>query len=152
MATTAEASATRIAAPVHLWIIGGASLLWNSIGAFDYLMTQLRADWYMERFSPELLAYFYSYPTWAIAAWALGVWFSFAGSAALLLRSRFAVHLFVVSLVGLVGTTLYTNVLSDGMAAMDSGIGYVIFSIAIWLILIGLLAYSVVMTRRGVLR
>jgi hypothetical protein len=87
--------------PLHLWVIGGVTLIWNGFGAFDYLMTQLRVDAYMSSFTAEQLEYFYSYPAWAVAAWATGVWFAFGGSVALLLRSRFAVPIFAISLLGL---------------------------------------------------
>ena len=43
-------------APVHLWIVGGLSLLWNAFGAFDYLMTQLQVEAYMSQFTEEQLA------------------------------------------------------------------------------------------------
>jgi hypothetical protein len=152
MAETVAAPPTKSRTPMHLWIIGGVSLLWNAMGAFDYLMTKFRVEFYMSQFTPEQMEYFYSFPAWAVAAWAVGVWFAVGGSAALLLRSRFAVHLFGISLIGLAATTLYTNVLSDGMAAMGDSIGYLIFSAVIWLVLIGLLWYSITMTRRGVLR
>jgi len=26
--------------PIHLWVVGILAILWNSIGAVDYLMTQ----------------------------------------------------------------------------------------------------------------
>ena len=29
-------------APMHLWIVGVLSLLWNAMGVFDYLATKLR--------------------------------------------------------------------------------------------------------------
>jgi hypothetical protein len=29
-------------APVHLWIVGFLSLLWNGFGCYDYLMTRMR--------------------------------------------------------------------------------------------------------------
>ena len=152
MAHSVAATSTAHRTPVHLWVVGVVSLLWNLVGAFDFLMTQLQAEWYMGNFPPEQLAYFYGFPAWAVGAWATGVWFSVGGSVALLQRSRFAAHLFAVSLIGLAGTTFYTNVLTDGMAAMGGSTGYVLFSLAIWAIGIGLLIYSVAMTRRGVLR
>ncbi len=138
--------------PVHLWIVGGVSALWNAFGAFDYLMTKLRAEFYMGNFTAEQLDYFYNFPAWAVAAWAVGVWFSFGGSIALLLRSKFAVHLFGLSMIGLAITTVYTNVLTDGAAAMGEGSGYAIMSVVIWVVLIALLVYSIAMRRRGVLR
>jgi hypothetical protein len=139
--------------PVHLWIIGVLALLWNGFGAFDYAMTMFRVEAYMSQFTPEQLDYFYSFPTWAVAAWATGVWSAVGGSLALLLRSRFAVHLFGLSLLGLVVTTIYTNVITDSTAVMgDDLMVYVIFSVIIWIVLIGLLWYSIAMSRTGVLR
>ena len=71
-------------APLHLSIIGIVSLLWNSMGAFDYTATQLRLEFYMSNFSEEQLAYFYGFPAWAKAFWAVGVWCSLLGSLFLL--------------------------------------------------------------------
>lgn len=152
MATSVENRPYAARTPVHLWIVGAMAVLWNAVGAFDYLMTKLRVDAYMGQFTAEQLEYFYAFPAWATAAWALGVWCALGGSVALLLRTRFAVHLFSLSLLGLALTTVYTNIITDGTAAMGESVGYLIFSIAIWVILIGLLVYSIMMRRRGVLR
>ena len=37
--------------PKHLRIVGAIALLWNAMGAFDYLMTETRNDAYMRQFS-----------------------------------------------------------------------------------------------------
>jgi len=34
-------------APWHLWLVGIMGLLWDSMGAFDYLMTQTQNESYM---------------------------------------------------------------------------------------------------------
>ena len=60
--------------PKHLWIIGVLALLWNAMGAFDYLMTQTENEGYMSNFSPEQLEFFYGFPAWLVAFWALAVW------------------------------------------------------------------------------
>ncbi len=152
MALTQSRRPARARTPLHLWIVGILAVVWNSFGAFDYLMTQLEAEWYLANYTPEQLEYFANYPAWAVALWAIGVWFAVGGSVALLLRSRFAAHLFGISLFGLAGTTVFTNFISDGAGAMESGASYVVFSIVLWLVLIGLLIYAVTMHRRGVLR
>jgi len=54
-------------------------------------------------------------------------------------------------IVGLVGTSIYTMVLTDGTAIMG-GPSVMIFSIVLWLITIGLYVYSRAMARKGVLR
>lgn len=149
-ATTASRSVA-VKTPLHLWFVGTVAVLWNAVGVFDYLMKKLEVSWYMAEFTPTQIEYFANYPAWATAFWAIGVWCALGGSIAILLRSQAAVPLYAFSLIGLAGTTVYTNFMSDGMAAMD-GFGYVLFSLAIWVILVGLLLYSLAMRKRGVLR
>ncbi len=139
-----------VKAPIHLWIIGIVSLLWNAMGAFDYTATQLRLDFYMSNFTEEQLAYFYGFPAWAKAFWAIGVWFSLLGSIALLLRRALAAWLFGAAIIGLVGTSIYNFVLTDGAALM--GDGAVAFSVVIWAIALFLYFYSAAMARRRVLQ
>ena len=136
--------------PVHLWIVGILAVLWNAMGAFDYTATQYRIESYMANFTPEQLEYFYGFPAWADAAWALGVWGSLLGSLALLLRKSWAVWLFGISILGLAGTTVYNFVLSNGAEMM--GEGGAMFTGIIWLIVLLLFFYSWAMAKRGVLR
>lgn len=135
--------------PTHLWIVGVASFLWNAIGAFDYTATKLRLDFYMSGFTPEQLAYFYGFPAWATVGWALGVWGALAGSAGLLLRRAWAVQAFGLSLLGLVISSLYSLVLSGGMAIM--GAGGAVFTAVIWVVAVLLVLYARAQARRGVL-
>mgnify|MGYP001547395321 FL=1 len=135
--------------PVHLWIVGILSLLWNAVGAFDYSATHFRYEPYMSQFTPEQLEYFYGFPAWMVAAWAVGVWGSFLGSIALLLRKSWAVWLFGASILGLAASTVYNFVLSDGRAVM--GEGGVIFTAVIWVIALFLFFYAQAMAKRRVL-
>ncbi len=135
--------------PVHLWIVAVLALLWNLVGAYDYLATQLKLEFYMSQFSEEQLAYFYGYPTWAVAGWAFGVWGAVAGSIALLMRRRWAVWAFAVSLAGMLVSFGYAFGLSDGAAMM--GTGGMVFTAMIWAVAIFLLVYSWAQARRGVL-
>lgn len=138
-----------VKAPRQLWIIGIVAVLWNAIGAFDYTATQLRLEAYMSAFTPEQLEYFYSFPAWTVAAWAIAVWASLLGSIALLLRKAWAVPLFGLAIVGMVITTIYNFVLTDGAALM--GPGAMAFSAIIWVIALFLFFYARAMARRGVL-
>lgn len=137
-------------APAHLWIIGILALLWDAMGAFDYAATQLRLEFYMNQFTPEQLAYFYGFPPWADAVWAIAVWSSVAGALGLLLRRSWAVWMFGIAIVGLAASSLYNFVLSDGMAVMGSAAA--MFTLVIWLIALGLFFYARAMAVRGVLR
>jgi len=135
--------------PVHLWIVGILALLWNAVGAFDYLATEMRLDSYMSQFSQEQLDYFNGFPAWVVACWAIAVWGSLLASIGLLLRRRWSVWLFGVALVGLALTTIHNFVLTDGAEIMGSAA--VIFTVVIWVISIALFLYARWMARRGVL-
>jgi hypothetical protein len=137
-------------APVHLWIVGILAVLWNAIGCFDYYATQSKLEFYMSQFTPEQLEYFYGFPAWVDACWAIAVWGSLLGSILLLARKAWAVWLFGLAILGLAATTVYNFVLSDGMAVMGSGAA--LFSVVIWVIALFLFFYARAMVRKGVLK
>ncbi|HEU0284923.1 MAG TPA: hypothetical protein VFR52_07265 [Sphingomicrobium sp.] len=93
--------------PTHLWIVGILSLLWNCFGGYDYLMTKMRNMDYLAGMTPPgvdvntLLAYVDGMPLYAQFGWGLGVWSALVGSILLLMRNRYAVWAFVLSLVGM---------------------------------------------------
>lgn len=136
-------------APKHLWIVGIVTLLWNLMGAYDYLMTQTRNEAYMGKFTQPQLDYFYGVPVWFEFFWALAVWGGVLGCVLLLLRRGLALPVFAVSFVSMVITTIYSFGLSDGMQVMGT-MGFV-FSLVIFLVALGLVLYARAMRRRGVL-
>jgi hypothetical protein len=138
-----------VAAPKHLWIIGIITLLWNMMGAFDYLMTQTKNEAYMGQFEPAQLDYFYGFPTWLVVFWALAVWGSVLGSILILMRKRLAVPVFLVSLVSMIVTAVYNLGFSNGAEVMGSS--GLLFTVVIFVVALGLLLYSRAMQARGVL-
>jgi ribose/xylose/arabinose/galactoside ABC-type transport system permease subunit len=132
-------------------VIGIIALLWNAIGAFDYLMTQTRNAAYMSAFPPEQLAWFYGLPAWVVAAWAIAVWGGVLGSILLLLRRRLAVPVFLASLVAMVVTTFQNWVLANAAEVFPDAFSRV-FSVVIFVITVGLYFYARAMRERGVLR
>jgi hypothetical protein len=137
--------------PWHFWLIGVLALLWNSFGAFDYVMTETRNASYMSTFTPEQLTYFYTFPAWAVAIWALGVWSAVLASVLLLLRRRLAVPVFAMSLAAMVTSYIHNYVLTDGFKVMG-GAGALAFSGVIFLIGAALLIYTHKLSQRNVLR
>ncbi|MEP3050581.1 MAG: hypothetical protein ABJP48_11375 [Erythrobacter sp.] len=133
--------------PWHLWVVGILTLLWNAVGGFSYSMTRLGRleDLGM---TADQIAYFDSYPIWANAFWALGVWGAIAGSILLLLRSRHAVTALIIAGIGLVGTSIYQHVLTQTPESLQSpGL-----SIMIWVTTLFMLWYAMRMRSSGVLR
>ena len=134
MATTVTARA-----PAHLWIVGALALLWNAFGCYDYVMTRMRNTEYFEGMMPgtdpdAVLAYIDSFPVWAQAGWGFGVWGGLAGAILLLIRNRYAVWAFALSLIGSILGLGYQLANPGGPAEMHEGIGgvipYVIIAVA----------------------
>jgi hypothetical protein len=140
---------TKASAPVSYWIIAVLSLLWNGFGTFDYTMTSTRNADYLKNFPPEMMTVIDEFPAWVTAAWACGVWGALAGSILLLLRSRFAIHAFGVSLAGLAASTAYQWTI-DMPESLKSG-AQTAMQVVIWIAAIGLLWFAVTKRRDGIL-
>lgn len=139
--------------PIHLWLVGIVSLLWNAGGAIDYIMTRTNAADYLAAQPAERLMMLEQAPLWFGFTWALGVWFSILGSLLLLLRSRFAGPAFALSLLGLIGSSIYTYGIADGGSMVAAaGTMAIAFTVLIPVILTLLWIYARAMTKRGVLR
>lgn len=140
--------------PWHLWLVGIVSLIWNSFGALDYTQTQLRNVDYIASMTEPMgipldaaLAYYDSFPAWADAAWALGVWGAVLGSVLLLLRNRMALAAYIISFFGLVVTTLH-GIANPIPGAGDQTMAYG-FTAVLWIIAIALILYARAMVKRG---
>lgn len=129
--------------PWHLWLVGVLSLLWNAFGCYIYTMTMMRDPALMASAPPEMVAALDATPVWADAAWALGVWGALLGSIFLLLRRSWAVPAFVVSLIGLLGTTIW-----QANAGVPMNVPQ---AVMIWAIALFLLWYAWTMRKRCVL-
>ena len=137
--------------PRHLWIVGVLSLLWNAMGAFDYLMTQTKNESYMAKFSPEQLDFFYGFPIWVESAWAIAVWGALVGSVLLLMAKKMTEWLFLVALVAMVLTSIHNYGFSNGLEVMGDPFS-LIFTGVIFALSVALYLYARTMVKRGVLR
>ncbi len=111
-----ETSAAPARTPWHLWVVGVLSVPWNGFGAYDYAMTQIGGEAYLRAagMTDAQLGYFNAMPAWITAAWAIGTWGALAGSALLLLRSKWALPVFVASLAAFLASSVYTFAWSNG--------------------------------------
>jgi hypothetical protein len=84
---------------ISIWIIGGLGLLWNAMGSLNFMM-QMQADSLATMPEPfhTIVA---NRPSWATAAFGLGVIAGTIGCILLLLKRKEAVYVFAASLLGL---------------------------------------------------
>jgi hypothetical protein len=85
---------------VIFWIIGGLGLLWNLAGSLNFMM-QMKADSLASM--PEPFHTIVSNrPSWATAAFGLGVIGGAIGCVLLLLRRKEAIYVLMASLAGVI--------------------------------------------------
>lgn len=144
---------TRAATPTSFWIVAGLSLIWNAIGANDYLQTQLRNRAYLDQMADgmgltvdQLIAHFAASPWWLDAFWALGVWGAVAGSVLLLMRRRHALAAFLASLIGLIVVSI------NGFLEPPPGAQNMAFAIGFTAILFAVLLGLILYCRRMIAR
>jgi len=140
-----------VEAPWHLWVVGIVGLLWNAMGAMDYVMTKMRNEEYLAAFTPEQLEFFFGFPVWVNAAWATAVWAGVIGAILLLLRKASAVWVLLVSFLAMVVTAFHNYVLSNGMEVVGDTFSLV-FTAAIFLVGLAMYLYAKAMRSNGVLK
>ena len=150
MTETRDAVQRRV--PWHFWLVCVVAVLWNGFGGYDYVMSMTQGDDYFRTMgmTEAQIAAYHAMPTWSVAAWAVGVWGSVAGALLLLVRSRYALHAFAASLVGLIVSLLYAYLLSNSgeLAGQTGMLMYaVIFAGCVFFVW-----YARAATRWGILR
>lgn len=140
--------------PWHLWLVGVLSLLWNGFGAFDFIQTTTRGEAYMRAagFDDAMVAYYEAMPGWMYVPWTLGVWGAVIGSVMLLLRRRWAVPAFGLSLLGALVSLIYGKLIDPPPPAPPELAAMSWMPIVILLIAVLLFVYAFNMRKRGVLR
>ena len=143
---------TTIKTPWHLWAVGVAAVLFNSIGVFDFVMSMAQGPAYMASagMTPAQIEHYKDMPAWMTADWAIGVFGALAGSVLILLRHKLAWRVLAVSLAAFLISVAYTYLLTDGGKIMGPQMALTSAVIAGLLALF--IAYAWWMTRRGVLR
>ena len=136
--------------PWHLWLIGIVGGLWSAMGVISFVLTQLNVEAVMSRFPPQQREYFESFPLWAVAFWAIGVFGGVIGCLLLLLKNRLAFHALLASAIGAIVSNLGGLFLLGGMEVMaeTNALGLTVFPV----IFAAFLAYYArAMSRNGVL-
>jgi len=137
--------------PAHLWIVGILALLWNAMGCIDYVMTKTENQTYLAKLPADQIAYMHSLPAWVTSAWALGVWGGLAGAILMLMRSRYSVWAFALSVIGAVVGIGYQTFMTQQPASMKTGA----MAVMPWVVVVicaFLLWYSWSQGKRGALR
>lgn len=147
MSEIAMAGEAPAKAPWHLWVVGVLSLLWNVGGAWTFIQAQSGAP--MDMDATEI-AYFAAQAPWFVAVTDVAVVAPLLGAIVLLLRSRWAVHLYGLSIAAIVVTAVYD--IAQGTALLLNDQGWLILECVTTGLAIVQWVYAWWMRSRGVLR
>ena len=122
------------------WIVAALGLVWNLVGCLNYVV-QTNPDVVAQM--PEVYQVIINgRPAWATAAFAIAVFGGAVGCILLLLRRRVAIGVLVLSLIGIIGTAVFTAML----------IGLVPSVMMSFLVAAALLWYATIAQRKDWLR
>ena len=149
------ATAAPLRTPIHLWIVGILSLLWGGIGGLDYIKTRSQDVEYLGKMMPTVdpnvfLAWIDAFPVWAQFGWGLGVWSGLIGALLLLLRRKWAVWAFALSLIGAFLGLGYQIALAPPLPGAE-GPMFTVMPYVIILIAAAQFAYARVLDKKGLL-
>ena len=136
--------------PTWFWIVSGLALLWNLAGLGAFFAQAMMTDEALLDLPPEQQALFEDIPIWVTASFAAAVFGGTLGCLALLARSKFALILFVVSIVGVVVQNVHSLLMTDAIAAF--GNQAIIMPACVFVIGVGLVILSVFSLSKGWLR
>jgi hypothetical protein len=149
--STATPAATQIAkVPIWFRALSGIALLWNLMGILAFVVQVTMTDDMLVDLPADQQALYKTMPSWVNIAFGIAVIGGALGCLLLLLRSRFATPVLVLSLLGVLAQNVYMFFLSDTFKVMGNGamaMPIMIISIAVLLVLFSLKA-----NKRGWLR
>ncbi|HET7603790.1 MAG TPA: hypothetical protein VFK36_12280 [Gemmatimonadales bacterium] len=127
-------------------VVAVVALLWNLLGCFAFATDLSMSPEDIARMSPSQQELYDARPGWALAATGLAVIAGALGSIGLLLRKKWAVPLFLLSLIGIIAQDFGLFVLAGG--ATRAGpvplvLQTLVLAFAVWLLLL---------SRKGVAR
>lgn len=90
--------------PAPKWFLPTAivALLWNLVGCAAYLSDVMLTPEDVARMTAAQQAMYAARPAWSVAATALAVWVGAAGCVGLIVKKRWAVPMFIVSLAAII--------------------------------------------------
>lgn len=132
------------------YVIAILALLWNLLGCLAFAMNVTMTEEDISALSRAEEMLYRTTPQWAIAGSALAVLSGTLGCIAMLLKHRWAVAAFALSLVGLLVQDFHMFVLSDAVEVY--GMTVPIMQGLVLIIAIALLMWSRRASARGVIR
>jgi hypothetical protein len=113
-------SAHQTSPPTWFWVISSIALLWFLMDVAAFFMRVLMTDDMLAAMPDNQQHLYRDMPLWVNIVFAVEVFGGALGSVGLLLRKRWALPLFSVSILGVLSQTFYVYFLSDAISVMGA--------------------------------
>jgi hypothetical protein len=148
--TGATENSAKTLPPVWFWVISVIALLWYLVDMSAFFMRMLMTDEVIKTMPDHQQQFFQNIPLWVNIVFAGEVFGGALGSVALLLRKKWALLLFVISILGVLSQTSYLWFLTDHVSAQ--GASAVVMPLVAILIGAGMIVLAKSATSQGWLR
>ncbi len=132
---------------VLFWIIGILALLWNAVGAYNFLLTVTMPETLLGDYNEAQRALVENLPTWYDILFAIAVISGTIACIFLLFKKRIATTIFFVSLIAVIVQMGYWLFFTDARALMGDTVAYM--PIAVIIVSLGLFLYSQYCYKKG---
>ena len=148
--TDATESSDKTSPPVWFWVISIIALLWYLMDMSAFSMRVLMTDDFIKAMPENQQHLYRNMPLWVNIVFAGEVFGGALGCVGLLLRKKWALPLFVVSILGVLSQTFHVYFLSDAISIM--GTPAVVMPLLAILIGIGMIVLAKSAISKGRLR
>lgn len=114
-------SSPSVKIPVWFWIVAALALLWNLMGVMAFFAETGKTPEDLAAMAEAERHLYETYPMWAMIAFGAAVFGGAIGSLLLLLRSKFAQAVLVISLVGVIVQMVHSFFIAKSMAVYGPG-------------------------------
>lgn len=128
------------------WIISVVALLWNIMGVIAYLGQAYMTETVLKALPEDEQAYYNNVPAWVTGAFAIAVFAGVFGCLGLLVRKKWAIILFVISIIAVIAQSTYNLYIQK---FMEVPLQHMIWSLVVILIAIFLVWFSRNAAKKG---
>ena len=134
---------TQIKIPIWFWIVVAILLIWNLMGIANFFMQISLSEEDIIALPESQQLYYDYFPLWIQGAFALGVFGGTWGSIGLLLKKKWAMPLFIASMIGILVQMTHNLIIALSHEAMLNEVAtYALIIISVGLIAIWLTKYA----------
>jgi len=133
------------------WVVAVIALLWNLMGLGAFMADMMMSpETLAETYPPDQLAFLETYPSWTKIFYGLATVGGFLGCIGLLLRKRWALGMFVLSLFGVVVQQAHSIFLTNAVEVFGNATA-IYFPVLILVIAIFMIWFTKNCITKGVL-